>query len=92
LDRPIRGNRKTETAFRINTIPSDVAITAPEALRTGDNAEIALPPHIEVPAQMSSERGDATLKERARIRPTIKTILILTKVIAIPSIPFFKTL
>ena len=63
-----------------------------EALRTGDKADMALPPQMEVPAQMSSESGDEILKARARAKPKMKTRLILINVMSIPPIPFSSTL
>jgi hypothetical protein len=53
----------------------------------GEIAEMALPPQIDVPALIRVERGEGTLKKRARKWPKIKTANILKKVRMIPEKP-----
>jgi hypothetical protein len=66
--------------LRIKTIPRAVAIESESDFSTGATAEIALPPQIDVPEIMSSERGEGILKIFAKEYPIKKTREILTKV------------
>src|ERR1700740_3260790 len=56
--KPITGNRNSATELRINTAPSDTAISSSLAPAIGPTAAIALPPQIAVPALI---RNDAFL-------------------------------
>ncbi|MOA16188.1 hypothetical protein D3C78_1363870 [compost metagenome] len=49
------GNMTRASAFSINTVPNAIEICFSFALITGDNAAIALPPHIAVPAEISED-------------------------------------
>src|SRR3954454_20733946 len=88
---PIIGKTNSAAAFRMNTVPSETAMSSSLASSTGPTAAIALPPQMAVPTEIKSAGVRSTENNLPSSNPEVTAKVIPTAVYRNPARPARST-